>query len=80
MIRVFVTGGRDTGRAPARIVHAPARVAASTAAGRGDVFELWVDDDGALELRQLPRYHETGEDRVLYRSTAAERRAERNSH
>ncbi len=52
-----------------------ARARLSMDDGRGDVFELYLDDAGNLELRQLPRVHEAGEARVIYSRTAAERAA-----
>lgn len=52
-----------------------ARARLSMEDGHGDVFELYLDDSGNLELKQLPKYNEGGESRVLYKSTADERQA-----
>jgi len=36
--------------------------------GNAPVYELYLDTNGTLELRELPPYGQGGEDRVLYRT------------
>lgn len=78
MIRVVTDGVQSKGNRTIKMYthryRSFAQARLSLDDGQGDVFELYLDDNGNLELRQLPRYNEGGESRVLYKSTLDERK------
>lgn len=72
-LRVTYPGSGAIYRTTDRTYRGFARARLSMDGGHGDVFELYLDDSGVLELRQLPRHNESGSTRVIYNSTSAER-------